>query len=108
MRADQFKDHIQGKIPAKYIYISRNIYTVKGIPIYLLYYNSRIPNSKISRDVVKRQHVLKVRALFGETIRPIQFESPLLLDEYTKEIRPNSITIFVDLAGSYMSKDNNL
>jgi hypothetical protein len=108
MTANEFKASIEDKIPSKYIYISRNMYTVKGVPIYIIYFNSRIPNSKISLSSINQQHALKVQGLFGNTSKSLEFDNPILLDEYSKEIRPNSIVIFADLAGNYISKPNLL
>ena len=107
MTAD-FKSRIENNIPAKYVYISRNIYTVKGVPMYLVYYNSRIPNTKISKSVIAKQHTVTIQGMFGTTIQDIRFEPPLLIDEYSREIRPNSILVFIDIAGGYISKPNTL
>lgn len=108
MTAEEFKQQITGQIPAKYLYISRNMYSVKGIPIYLIYFNSRIPNVKMSKGVINKQHTLKVKEITGRRMGRVSFSAPLLLDEYTREIRDNSLVLFIDLAGSYISRENSL
>ena len=84
------------------------MYATKGVPIYLVYYNSRIPNVKISKSMIKKQHILNVESMVGNHPSPLAFEMPLLLREYSKEIRTNSILIYIDLAGSYMGRENAL
>ena len=76
MTVNDFKSSIEGKIPAKYLYISRNMYSVKGIPIYLIYFNSRIPNTKISRSVINKQHTLRVQDVVGRRMGPVHFSMP--------------------------------
>jgi hypothetical protein len=109
MTSAELYDRIKPKIPAQYIYISENLHVMKGVPLYLISFNSRIPNTKISRSTVKNQFILKAKGLFGGNhLLPLSFSPPILLEEFTRPIRPNSIMLFLDLAGTYVGHDNTL
>jgi hypothetical protein len=104
MTSTKFKKLIEGKIPAKYIYISKDNYGVKSVPIYLIYYNSRVPNSKISTDSVSHERVFHGLKFNGADLQNLTFSAPVLLENYNSEIRANSLIFFVDLSGNFMSK----
>lgn len=108
MTSKEFREKIKGRIPAKYVYISKNLYTIKGIPMYLVSYNSRIPNTKISKSVIHHQSILKVQGIIGDSLSSIKFTPPMLIEEYSREVRTNSIILFVDIAGSHLSRENYL
>jgi len=108
MTAAEFKNSLKGRIPANYLYISRNMYSVKGLVIYLVYFNSRLPNVKISRSVVNKQHTLRVHSITGSQLTPAHFTVPVSLEDYSREIRQNSLIIYTDLAGDYMGSPNQL
>lgn len=101
---NEVKDHI----PSEYLYISKNLYTVKGLPFYTIYYNSRIPNSKLSPSAINYQNISTTTAFSNSKMKIIENSKPILLQNYTREIRTNSIIQYIDLAGDYMSDPNSL
>ena len=102
------KEFIFDKLQVKSIYIARAPYTVKGVAMYIIFFNSRLPGSNISVTSITNQSIFKSFLVLNGGIHDLRLEEPLPLREYSKTIRPNSIFTFIDLAGDFLAKDYSL
>jgi hypothetical protein len=105
MTAIEFKTYLKQRLPLiEYFYVSRNLVSVKNVPIYIIYFNSRQPKSRISSNMVADQNSMNIMVNNNQSLKDLEFSYPILLDVYTREIRENSIIVMVDLAGEALSK----
>lgn len=104
MNINELKDWIKKNIPVKYVYISRAPYFIKGSQAYNIYYNSRMPNIKLSLSHIQNQDVFSNMITMGGTVKSVRFERPILIDNYTKPLYANSVFNFIDLAGDFLTK----
>jgi len=105
MTAQQFKEYLSSRISGiDYFYISRNLYSVKSVPIYIIYFNSRQPKSRVSSSLISQQNIMNIMVSQDKKLHDLEFSYPVLLEQYTREIRENSIVIMIDLAGEALSK----
>ena len=108
MTAKELLVKLRKNVPANYFYIARTPYSVKGIQVYSIFFNTRIPNTRISTSTIAHQDVFNTIGLQNNKLRRFRTERPMLLDEYTKSIIPNSIFNFIDLAGEFLTHEKTL
>jgi len=103
MTLDELKIQLSKLLPDSYIYISHSFQGPKGTVIYNIYYNSRLQGIRISRNTILNQTIHRTKVMSNNNLSSVRFSSPILLSEYTRPLRPNSIINIVDLSGIYLS-----
>jgi hypothetical protein len=104
MTLEQLKEFVARNVPSRYVYISSNPYTAKGVAVYNLYYNSHLSSSKLNSSTVENQRIFSSFLMTSSFPSQLSFSPPMLLDTYTKPLKPNSIVNFIDLSGQFLAK----
>ena len=108
MTPEELGDLLRNNIPANYFYIARAPYSVKGTTAYNIFFNTRLPNSRLSTSHIANQDVFTTMSMINNRLTPIKFERPVLIDEYSRTISPNSTFNFIDLAGDFLTGEKTL
>ena len=109
MNIEDLKTLLQKAVPSvKYFYIQRIPLSIKGVPSYNIYFNTRIPTAKLSISAIAKQDVFSTVIVMGGKIKRLKAEIPLPIESYSRPILPNAIINFVDLAGEFYAEGKNL
>ena len=103
MNLEELKTHLKKIIPEGYIYISHSLHGPKSVTTYNIYYNSRLQGVRISQSAINNQTVHRNLILQNNNLSYPSFSNPILIDEYSRPLRTNSIINLIDLSGIYLS-----